>query len=94
MGADGAPEPVADPRRAAELARALPAPLITLPAALDAQLQRDAGINHFEYVVMAMLSEQPDHALPMSQLSSVVAGSLSRSVQRGQAAGGPRVRPP
>lgn len=50
----------------------------TLPAALDAQLQRDAGLNYFEYIVLAMLSEQPERSLPMSQLSSVTAGSLSR----------------
>ncbi|MCW2763565.1 MAG: transcriptional regulator, MarR family, partial [Marmoricola sp.] len=30
-----------------------------VPRALDAQLQRDAGISHVGYVVMAMLSESP-----------------------------------
>ena len=30
-----------------------------LPRALDAQLQRDAGISHAAYVVLAMLSEAP-----------------------------------
>jgi len=50
----------------------------TLPAALDAQLIRDAGLNYFEYLVLAMLSEQPGRALPMSRLSAVTAGSLSR----------------
>ncbi len=78
VDASGVPEPrwLSPDERQSWLA--LSRTLITLPAALDAQLQRDAGLNHFEYVVMAMLSEQPDHALPMSQLSSVVAGSLSR----------------
>ncbi|MDT7742354.1 MAG: hypothetical protein QOE59_1432, partial [Actinomycetota bacterium] len=28
-----------------------------LPAALDAQLQRDAGLTQFSYLVLAMLSE-------------------------------------
>jgi len=50
----------------------------TLPGALDAQLQRDAGLNYFEYVCLAMLSEQPERALPMSRLSTITAGSLSR----------------
>ena len=30
-----------------------------LPDALDAELQRDAGISHFEYQVKAMLSMSP-----------------------------------
>ena len=31
-----------------------------LPGVLDAQLRRDAGLTHFEYFVLAMLSEAPD----------------------------------
>ncbi len=50
----------------------------TLPGVLDAQLQRDADLNYFEYIVLAMLSEAPDHSLPMSRLSVATAGSLSR----------------
>ena len=30
--------------------------IIRLPAAMDAQLQRDAGLSHFEYTVMVNLS--------------------------------------
>ena len=30
-----------------------------LPAALDTQLRRDSGLTHFEYFVLAMLSEAP-----------------------------------
>ena len=30
-----------------------------LPGVLDSQLQRDAGLSHFEYYVLAMLSEAP-----------------------------------
>ena len=41
---------------------ALTSVLIRLPAALDAQLRRDAGISHFEYAVMAGLSEAPTAA--------------------------------
>lgn len=57
---------------------ALSRTLTTLPAALDAQLQRDAGLTTFEYLVLAMLSEHPGRRLPMSRLSTVTAGSLSR----------------
>src|SRR4051794_28209949 len=52
--------------------------LIRLPPALDAQLERDAGLSHFEYVVMAMLSETPNRTLRMSQLAVVTNGSMSR----------------
>jgi DNA-binding MarR family transcriptional regulator len=52
--------------------------LFKLPAALDTQLQRDAGINHFEYVVLAMLSEAPNRMLKMSQLATLASGSQSR----------------
>ncbi|MBO3744699.1 MarR family transcriptional regulator [Streptosporangiaceae bacterium NEAU-GS5] len=56
--------------------------LIRLPAALDAQLQRDAGISHFEYQVMAMLSmsssASPERAVRMSELAQLTEGSLSR----------------
>ncbi|MET7337899.1 MarR family transcriptional regulator [Nonomuraea sp. NPDC005650] len=52
--------------------------LIRLPAALDGQLQRDAGISHFEYQVMAGLSMTPDRAMRMSDLAMISEGSLSR----------------
>jgi DNA-binding MarR family transcriptional regulator len=52
--------------------------LIRLPAALDAQLLRDAGISHFEYQVMAMLSMSPERTLRMSELAGLANGSLSR----------------
>jgi DNA-binding MarR family transcriptional regulator len=45
---------------------------------LDAQLERDADLNFFEYTVMAMLSEQPTRTLGMSQLAAVTSASLSR----------------
>jgi DNA-binding MarR family transcriptional regulator len=49
-----------------------------LPAVLDAQLERDAGLNFFEYTVMAMLSEQPTRTLRMSELAARSSASLSR----------------
>lgn len=58
--------------------RALAAMMIKLPYALDAQLQRDAGLSHFEYQVLAGLSEAPDRSLRMSDLAVLANGSLSR----------------
>src|SRR4051794_9353298 len=53
--------------------------LITkLPSALDTQLERDADLNFFEYLVMAVLSEQEDRTLRMSQLAALSNASLSR----------------
>ena len=51
---------------------------LKVPAALDAQLQRDVGINHFEYGVLAALSETPGRTLRMSQLAGLANGSQSR----------------
>ncbi|MBZ5737451.1 MarR family winged helix-turn-helix transcriptional regulator [Nocardioides mangrovi] len=52
--------------------------VMTLPAALDAQLKRDTGLNMFEYHVLAALSDAPHGALPMSDLSVLAQGSPSR----------------
>jgi DNA-binding MarR family transcriptional regulator len=52
--------------------------LIKLPAALDAQLQRDAGLSTFEYLVLSGLSGAPDHTLRMGELAVLANGSLSR----------------
>jgi DNA-binding MarR family transcriptional regulator len=52
--------------------------LLRLPAALDAELQRDAGINHFDYLVLSGLSEAPDRTLRMSELAAMANSSLSR----------------
>ncbi|NPC95420.1 MarR family winged helix-turn-helix transcriptional regulator [Nocardioides sp. zg-DK7169] len=49
-----------------------------LPAALDAQLQRDAGLTHFEYGVLFALREAPDRTLRMSTLAAYSHSSLSR----------------
>ncbi|HEX6448883.1 MAG TPA: MarR family transcriptional regulator [Trebonia sp.] len=52
--------------------------LFRLPAALDAQLQRDAQLTHFEYMVLSSLSEAPNRTLRMSDLATMASGSLSR----------------
>lgn len=52
--------------------------LLKLPALLDAQLQRDVDLTYFEYMVLAMLSEQPDRRLRMGRLAVLTSGSLSR----------------
>ncbi|MGP3960207.1 MarR family winged helix-turn-helix transcriptional regulator [Nonomuraea sp. 3N208] len=52
--------------------------LIRLSAALDGQLQRDAGISHFEYQVLAMLSMSEEQSVRMSELAALSDGSLSR----------------
>jgi DNA-binding MarR family transcriptional regulator len=49
-----------------------------LPRVLDAQLQRDAGISHAAYVVLAMLSESPDRSRRMSDLARRANQSQSR----------------
>jgi DNA-binding MarR family transcriptional regulator len=57
---------------------ALASVVIWLPSALDTQLQRDAGLSHFEYQVLAMLSESPGRTVRMSELADRANGSLSR----------------
>ena len=49
-----------------------------VPRALDAQLQRDAGISHAAYVVLAMLSEAPGRSRRMSDLARRANQSQSR----------------
>jgi DNA-binding MarR family transcriptional regulator len=52
--------------------------LIKLPATLDAQLQKDAGISQFDYLVLSGLSEAADRTLRMSELAALASSSLSR----------------
>lgn len=49
-----------------------------LPAVLEAQLKRDAGLSYLEYYVMAGLSEMPDRASRLSDLARFVNSELSR----------------
>ncbi|HVT66777.1 MAG TPA: MarR family winged helix-turn-helix transcriptional regulator [Trebonia sp.] len=52
--------------------------LLRLPAVLDAQLQKDAGITHFDYLVLSGLSEAPGRTLRMSELAATASSSMSR----------------
>jgi len=49
-----------------------------LPGALDNQLQRDAGLSHFEYMAMAMLSQAPNRTLRMTALAERTNATLPR----------------
>jgi DNA-binding MarR family transcriptional regulator len=49
-----------------------------LPGTLDSQLQRDAGLSHFEYFVLAMLSEAPERKLRMTALARRTNATLPR----------------
>jgi len=49
-----------------------------LPAALDTQLQHDAGLTHFAYFALVLLSEAPDRSLRMSELAARSSSSPSR----------------
>ncbi|WP_454294260.1 MarR family winged helix-turn-helix transcriptional regulator [Salana multivorans] len=49
-----------------------------LPGALDSQLRRDSGLTHFEYQVLAMLSETPGRVLRMSALAERTNATLPR----------------
>ncbi|HET9859888.1 MAG TPA: MarR family transcriptional regulator [Nocardioidaceae bacterium] len=52
--------------------------MLKLSPALDSQLERDSDLTHFEYLCLAMLSEDEDHTLRMSQLATKANASLSR----------------
>jgi len=49
-----------------------------LPGVLDSQLRRDAGLTHFEYFVLAMLSEAPERTLRMTNLAQRTNATLTR----------------
>lgn len=51
---------------------------MTLPGAIDSDLQRNAGLSLFEYLVLAALSEAADGTLQMSDLAYRANSSLSR----------------
>ncbi len=52
--------------------------IVKLPGALDAQLQADAGLSFFDYMVMAALSEKDDRTMQMSDIARFASASLSR----------------
>ena len=49
-----------------------------LPGVLDSQLRREAGLTHFEYFVLAMLSEAPERTLRMTALAQGTNATLPR----------------
>jgi DNA-binding MarR family transcriptional regulator len=49
-----------------------------LPGVLDSQLRRDADLTHFEYWVLAMLSEEPGRTLRMTGLAARTNATLPR----------------
>jgi DNA-binding MarR family transcriptional regulator len=49
-----------------------------LPAVLDSHLRSQAGLTHFEYFVLAMLSEAPDRTLRMTALAQLTNATLPR----------------
>lgn len=57
---------------------AFAAVLLAMPPAMDAQLKRDAGLNFFEYTILAGISEAPGRSLRLSTVAQLAAGSTSR----------------
>jgi len=51
---------------------------MTLPSALESDLQRNAGLSLFEYVVLASLSEADNETLQMSDLAHRANSTLTR----------------
>lgn len=57
---------------------ALATVLERLPAALDAQLQHDSGLSHFEYGVLFALDSAPDRRMRLSEIAAYASCTLSR----------------
>lgn len=53
--------------------------LLKLPFALDADLRQQAGIGHFEYLILSVLSERGDRTMPMGDLATLANSSPSRT---------------
>ena len=49
-----------------------------LPAVLDSQLRTKSGLTHYEYFVIAMLSEAPERTLRMTSLGQRTNATLPR----------------
>lgn len=56
---------------------ALATVLVRLPAALDAQLQRDAGLTHFEYGLLYALDTAPGRTLKLKTLAGYASCTLA-----------------
>jgi DNA-binding MarR family transcriptional regulator len=52
--------------------------MLKLNPALDSALQRDSDMTHFDYLCLAMLSEEAEWTLSMSALAARTNASLSR----------------
>ncbi|MCW2606348.1 MAG: MarR family transcriptional regulator [Frankiales bacterium] len=50
-----------------------------LPQSLDRQLREQAGINHVYYMLLVILSGQPEQKLPLTELARLAAISQSRA---------------
>ena len=61
--------------------RQLSTMILRLQPVLSGQLQREFGISHFEYLIMARLSEAPGSKLRMSVLATISGSSLPRLSQ-------------
>ena len=61
-----------------EVWKQMAAVLELLPAALDGQLARDEDLTHFEYFVLASLSEAPARTLRITALASQTNATLPR----------------
>ncbi|MCH1882935.1 MarR family transcriptional regulator [Agrococcus sp. ARC_14] len=88
--------PAALPPAQLEIWAALATLLERLPSALDAQLQRDSGLTHFEHGLLYALDTAPDRSLRMSVLAdfaSATLSRLSRAVTRLEAKGWVRREP-
>lgn len=73
--------PAAEPRWLSEEEQqawvALSGVMLRLPAALEAQLQRDAAIGLVDYLVLSFLSMQERHTIRMSELAALAKMTLS-----------------
>lgn len=78
----GSPTPPAEPRWLTPQERrawlALADLVLRLPAVLDRDMQQDAELTFFEYMVLGLLSEQPDRSVGMTELADLTSSSLSR----------------
>lgn len=57
---------------------ALGALMTRLPSILDAQLEEVEGLSYFDYMILAMLSEDEARQMQMSDLAGILSASLSR----------------
>jgi len=52
--------------------------MLKLGPTLDSQLQRDSDLTHFDYLCLAMLSENDERTRRMGELGAATSSSLSR----------------